>query len=57
MWRDEKTLGQALRVLSLQVEGRHNADVVRRAQVRRVGPCEMVEIDGGARTATIGPSC
>lgn len=37
------------------VGGRHkDADVVPRASIRRVGPCEMVEIDGGARAAAGG---
>lgn len=27
---------------------------MRRVKIRRVGPCEMVEIDGGARTAAGG---
>lgn len=33
-----------------------DADVVRRASIRRVGPCEMVEIDIGARIAGERPT-
>lgn len=56
MMSAEKRLCQVLRVPFFRVGGRHKAaDVVRRASIRRVGPCEMVWIDGGGRTVAGRP--